>query len=128
MSQPPKTILVVDDEVYIQNILDFSLGGEGFVIRTAANGEEALRQALDQAPDLIVLDVMMPKIDGFDVCRALKAKEETKKIPVILLTAKDREADKRKGKDVGADLYLTKPFSPARLVEQVQELLGLPQR
>ena len=118
-----KKILVVDDEMYIVNILDFTLGSEGFRVISAANGEEALRKALEIDPDLIVLDVMMPKIDGFEVCRALKAKEETKHIPVILLTAKDRDSDREKGKEVGADLYMTKPFSPTRLLEEVRAIL-----
>jgi two-component system alkaline phosphatase synthesis response regulator PhoP len=117
-------VLVVDDEAYILNILDFSLDSEGFRVITAANGEEALRKATDERPDLVILDVMMPKIDGFEVCRALKAKKETQSIPIILLTAKDREADRQKGDEVGADLYMTKPFSPARLIAAVQELLG----
>ena len=118
-----KKILVVDDEMYIVNILDFTLGSEGFKVVSAANGEEALRKALEINPDLILLDVMMPKIDGYEVCRALKAKEETKHIPVILLTAKDRDADREKGREVGADLYMTKPFSPTRLLEEVRALL-----
>ena len=119
-----KKILIVDDEMYILNILDFSLESEGFEVVTASNGEEALTKALDVQPDLIVLDVMMPKIDGFEVCRALKNKAETKKIPVILLTAKDRDKDREKGDEVGADLYMTKPFSPSRLIEQIQDLIG----
>jgi DNA-binding response OmpR family regulator len=120
-----KRILVVDDEMYIVNILDFSLGSEGFMVVTAANGEEALRKAVESPPDLIVLDVMMPKIDGFEVCRALKAKDETKHTPIILLTAKDRDADRKKGEEVGADAYMTKPFSPQRLIDKVRELLGV---
>jgi DNA-binding response OmpR family regulator len=121
-----KMILVVDDEMYIVNILDFTLGSEGFRVISAANGEEALRKSVELSPDLIVLDVMMPKIDGFEVCRALKAKEETKNIPVILLTAKDRDADREKGREVGADVYMTKPFSPTRLLEEVRALLRVP--
>ena len=82
-----RQVLVVDDELYIRNILDFSLNSEGFEVISAADGEESLKKAIDLIPDLIVLDVMMPKIDGFEVCRAIKAKAETKHIPVILLTA-----------------------------------------
>lgn len=120
-----KRILVVDDEMYIVNILDFSLESEGYRVTTAANGEEALRMAVEQSPDLIILDVMMPKIDGYEVCRALKAKEETKQVPIILLTAKDRDADRKKGEEVGCDIYMTKPFSPVRLLDAVRELLGV---
>jgi DNA-binding response OmpR family regulator len=119
-----KHILVVDDEKYIVNILDFSLESEGFRVKSAANGEEALRMAVDDIPGLIILDIMMPKIDGFEVCRALKAKEETKQVPIILLTAKDRDADRKKGEEVGCDDYITKPFSPGRLIDRVRELLS----
>jgi DNA-binding response OmpR family regulator len=121
-----KSILVVDDEMYIVNILDFTLATEGLRVITAANGEEALREAVENPPDLVILDVMMPKIDGFEVCRALKAKDETKDIPVILLTAKDRDSDREKGREAGADLYVTKPFSPTRLLEDVRALLQMP--
>ncbi|HKK73153.1 MAG TPA: response regulator [Candidatus Krumholzibacteria bacterium] len=121
-----KSILVVDDEMYIVNILDFTLATEGLRVITAANGEEALRQAIENPPDLVILDVMMPKIDGFEVCRALKAKDETKDVPVILLTAKDRDSDREKGREAGADLYVTKPFSPTRLLEDVRSLLQMP--
>lgn len=120
-----KRILIVDDETYILNILDFSLGGEGFEVITASNGEEALTTAVDLHPDLIVLDVMMPKIDGFEVCRALKTKNDTKDIPIILLTAKDRDSDRKRGEEVGVDRYMTKPFSPQRLIEAIHEMLGV---
>jgi len=116
-------ILVVDDELYIRNILDFALASEGFEVITAADGEQALQKALAVTPDLIVLDVMMPKLDGFEVCRAVKAKEETKHIPVILLTARDKEADRRRGEEVHCDAYLTKPFSPNKLAEIVRTFL-----
>ena len=119
-----RRVLVVDDELYIRNILDFSLNSEGFEVITAADGEEALKKALELIPDLIVLDVMMPKIDGFEVCRAVKAKAETKEIPVILLTARDTDADRKKGKEVNCDAYITKPFSPNMLADKVHEFLG----
>jgi len=121
-----RRVLVVDDELYIRNILDFSLGSEGFEVVTAADGEEALKKALDLVPDLIVLDVMMPKIDGFEVCRAVKAKGETKHIPVILLTARDSDKDRDKGQEVKCDAYITKPFSPNKLAETIHEFLGSP--
>ena len=91
---------------------------------TAADGEEALKKALDLMPDLIVMDVMMPKLDGFEVCRALKAKEETRSIPVVLLTARDKEADRKKGEEVACDAYFTKPFSPGKLADAIHALLG----
>lgn len=119
-----KRILVVDDEMYIVNILDFTLAGEGWEVISASNGEDALRTLLKFEPDLVVLDVMMPRIDGVEVCRAIKAREESAETPVIMLTAKDRDKDKESALEAGADLYLTKPFSPSRLVEEIRNLLN----
>ena len=117
-------ILVVDDEIYIVHILDFSLGMEGYEVITALDGEEALAKATESTPDLIVLDIMMPKMDGYETCKALKANEHTKNIPVILLSAKGRNVDMQTGYDVGADEYITKPFSPRKLVDRINTMLG----
>jgi len=117
-------ILVVDDEIYIVHILDFSLGMEGYEVVTALDGEEALRKATESKPDLIVLDIMMPKMDGYETCKALKSDERTKDIPVILLSAKGRNVDMQTGYDVGADEYITKPFSPRKLVDRINTMLG----
>jgi two-component system alkaline phosphatase synthesis response regulator PhoP len=117
-------ILVVDDEVYILQILEFSLGAEGFEVITANNGELAVEKATQSQPDLIVLDIMMPVLDGYETCRRLKRQSETKNIPVILLTAKGREADKKLGFDVGAVDYIIKPFSPNRLISRIEEIIG----
>jgi len=117
-------ILVVDDESYILHILDFSLGAEGFEVVTAPNGEKAVEKAKQLQPDLIVLDIMMPVLDGYETCRRLKQQPETKEIPVLLLTAKGREVDKRLGFDVGAVDYIVKPFSPSRLIERIEEIIG----
>lgn len=117
-------ILVVDDEVYILHILEFSLGAEGFEVITANNGEVAVEKAIQEKPDLIVLDIMMPVLDGYETCRRLKREPETKHIPVILLTAKGRDADKRLGFEVGAIDYVVKPFSPNRLIGRVEEIIG----
>ena len=119
-------ILVVDDEVYIVHILDFSLGMEGYEVVTALDGEQALEKVAQQKPDLIVLDIMMPKLDGYETCKALKSKDETKDIPVILLSAKGRNVDQKTGFEVGADDYITKPFSPRKLVERINAILGHP--
>jgi len=119
-----KRILVVDDEMYIVNILDFTLAGEGWEVISANNGEDALRTLLKAEPDLVILDVMMPRIDGVEVCRAIKAREESANTPVILLSAKDSDRDREKGMEAGADLYLTKPFSPSRLVEEIRNLMN----
>jgi DNA-binding response OmpR family regulator len=117
-------ILVVDDEIYIVHILDFSLGMEGYEVITALDGEQALEKLKTDKPDLIVLDIMMPKLDGYEVCKAIKSSPETRHIPVILLSAKGRNVDQKLGFDVGADDYITKPFSPRKLVERINQLLG----
>jgi two-component system, OmpR family, alkaline phosphatase synthesis response regulator PhoP len=117
-------ILVVDDEIYIVHILDFSLGMEGYEVITALDGEQALEKLKTEKPDLIVLDIMMPKLDGYEVCKAIKSSPETRHIPVILLSAKGRNVDQKLGFDVGADDYITKPFSPRKLVERINQLLG----
>ena len=117
-------ILVVDDEIYIVHILDFSLGMEGYEVLTALDGEQALEKVKSDRPDLIVLDIMMPKLDGYDTCKRLKADAETRDIPVILLSAKGRNVDQRMGFEAGADDYITKPFSPRKLVERINALLG----
>lgn len=116
-------ILVVDDEVNITQILEFSLGAEGYQVVTAANGEEAVDKARKEQPDLIVLDIMMPKIDGYEACRILKSNPITKNIPIVLLTAKGRDIDKRMGYEVGAEDYVIKPFSPNKLIDRIHELL-----
>ena len=117
-------ILVVDDEIYIVHILDFSLGMEGYEVLTALDGEQALEKARAEHPDLIVLDIMMPKLDGYETCKMLKADDRTKYIPVILLSAKGRNVDQKIGFEVGADDYITKPFSPRKLVERINAILG----
>ncbi len=117
-------ILVVDDEIYIVHILDFSLGMEGYEVITALDGEQAIEKAHAEKPDLIVLDIMMPKLDGYETCKALKGDIETRDIPVILLSAKGRNVDQKIGFEVGADDYITKPFSPRKLVERINAILG----
>ena len=117
-------ILVVDDEIYIVHILDFSLGMEGYEVLTALDGEQALEKARAEKPDLIVLDIMMPKLDGYETCKRLKADPDTKDVPVILLSAKGRNVDQKVGFEVGADDYITKPFSPRKLVERINAILG----
>ena len=113
-------VLVVDDEEYIQHILNFSFGAEGYEVITAADGEEAVTMARSEKPDIIVLDIMMPKMDGYEACKQIKADPQTQGIPVILLTAKGREVDRKLGAEAGADDYVVKPFSPGRLIERVE--------
>jgi DNA-binding response OmpR family regulator len=119
-------ILVVDDEAYIVHILEFSLGMEGYEVVTAFDGEEAIVKAERENPDLIVLDIMMPKLDGYETCRRLKATDKTKRIPIILLSAKGRSMDQKVGLEAGADEYITKPFSPRKLVERISTHIGAP--
>ncbi len=121
-----RKILIVDDEPYILNILDFSLEAEGYSVLQAADGDEALRMAAEHAPDLIIMDVMMPRLDGFETCRRLKKDAKTKDIPVVMLTARNSREDRDRGDEVKADGFMTKPFSPQRLLETVQEYLGVP--
>lgn len=116
-------VLVIDDEEYIQHILNFSFGAEGYDVLTASDGEEGINKAKNEKPDIIVMDIMMPKMDGYEACKRIKADPETKDIPVILLTAKGREADRKLGADAGADDYVVKPFSPGRLIERVEGMI-----
>jgi len=116
-------VLVVDDEEYIQHILNFSFGAEGYDVVTAADGEEGIKKAKSEKPDIIVLDIMMPKMDGYEACKRLKTDPSTKGIPVILLTAKGREVDRKLGSQAGADDYVVKPFSPGRLIERVEGMM-----
>lgn len=118
-----KRILVVDDEIYIVHILEFSLTMEGYTILTAFDGEEALRVIEKERPDLVVLDIMMPKLDGYEVCRRLRKDERFSTLPIVLLSAKGRAIDREAGLDAGADDYITKPFSPRKLIEKIRELL-----
>ena len=116
-------ILVVDDEIYIVHILDFSLGMEGYEVITALDGEQALEKLKTEKPDLIVLDIMMPKLDGYEVCKAIKSSPETRHIPVILLSAKGRNVDQKLGFDVGADDYITKPTDLDELLARIRVVL-----
>jgi DNA-binding response OmpR family regulator len=117
-------ILVVDDEEYIQHILNFSFGAEGYEVSTASDGDEAIKKARQEHPDVIVLDIMMPNMDGYQTCKKLKGDPQTKNIPVILLTAKGRDVDRKLGREAGADDYVVKPFSPGRLIERVEGILN----
>jgi len=118
-----KKILVCDDEPYILMALTDAVEMEGYECVTAINGKEALQKARETLPDLIMLDIMMPFMDGFEVCRELKADPSTRDIPVIMLTAKSQQIDIQKGKDVGADDYITKPFRPSTLRKKFNEVL-----
>ncbi len=118
-----RRVLVVDDDQLTLEILTTILDLEEFDVDTASDGEAALEKLqVDNLPDVVVLDVMMPGKDGFEVCRVIKDDPRTKDIPVVLLTAKDLDQDREQGLRAGADAYLTKPFSPLELIDKLGEL------
>ena len=110
--QSPPRVLVVDDEEDLLELVRYNLTKEGYQVECVASGELALKAARRQPPDLIVLDLMLPAVDGLEVCRRLKAEGRTRGVPIIMLTAKSEESDMIAGLDRGADDYITKPFSP----------------
>lgn len=117
-------ILIVDDEPYIQRSLSFILRKEGFEVEVASNGEEGLEKAKTLRPKIIFLDVMMPRLNGFSACRAIKSDESLKDCHVVMLTGKGQEVDKAQGLKEGADEFITKPFSPREIVARVKAILG----
>ena len=119
-----KKILIVDDEADIIEILQFVLEANGYEIITAMDGEEGLKLARESHPDLIILDVMMPKINGYKICRLLKYDNKYKDIPVLMITARSQEEDKVIGEETGADEYITKPFNVDSVLEKVKKYLG----
>jgi DNA-binding response OmpR family regulator len=117
-------ILVVDDEIQLITMVQMRLEANGYEVITANDGQEGLEKAKTENPDLIMLDVMMPKMDGYKVCGLLKNDARYSKIPVILFTARAQQNDKDVGTEVGADAYITKPFEPPVLLGKIQELLN----
>ncbi len=117
-------ILVVDDEPNIVLSLEFLMKQAGFQVRTASDGEAGLTAIAAEQPDLVLLDVMMPRKNGYEVCQAIRANPDWKAIRIIMLTAKGREVEREKGLALGADDYITKPFSTQEVVERVRELLA----
>ena len=118
------SILVVDDEPNIALSLKFLMEQAGFSVQTAADGQQALDAIASTSPDLILLDVNMPKLNGYQVCEAVRANAEWKDIRIIMLTAKGRDIEREKGLALGADDYVTKPFATRVVVDKVRELLG----
>jgi len=117
-------ILIVDDEPNIVLALEMLMKREGYEIRTVGDGERAVEAAETFRPDLILLDVMMPLMDGYEVCQRSRADASLKAISIVMLTAKGREVEREKGLALGADLYITKPFSTREVVRRVKELLA----
>lgn len=119
-----KTILVVEDEENLLRLQSILLVIKGYKVAGVMDGQAALEAVATMNPDLVLLDIMLPKIDGFEVCRQIKANETTRHIPVIMLTAKKSKEDRILGEQVGADLYITKPYKSSMLIEIIQRLLS----
>ena len=119
-----KKVLIVDDEPNIVLSVEFLMQREGHEVATAGDGQEALDMLAETRPDLMVLDVMMPRKNGFEVCEAVRGDAQFARLPILMLTAKGREAEMKKGLSLGADAYITKPFSTHELVAKVNELLS----
>lgn len=120
----PKRILVVDDEVEAVKMMRIVLETSGYEVIGAHEGQEALKKAREENPDLIILDLMLPKMDGYKVCGLLKKDSRYAKIPIVMFTARVQEEDIQLGKELGADAYITKPFEPQALLGKIKELLG----
>jgi DNA-binding response OmpR family regulator len=119
-----KTILIVDDEAYIVTSLEYVMQSAGFEVAVAYDGVEALEKVAETVPDLVILDLMMPKLDGFEVCEKIRENPLWKDIRIIILTAKGRDIERKKGMSLGADDYMTKPFSTRDILNRVKELLA----
>ena len=126
MADEPKKskILIVDDEPIIVKVVQSRLTAAGYDVIAAFDGQEGLDKARAENPDLIILDIMLPKMDGYRVCSILKLDDHYKKIPIVMFSARVQSEDKEKGLAAGADAYLTKPFDPKALMETIQKLLG----
>ncbi|PIV39513.1 MAG: two-component system response regulator [Candidatus Omnitrophica bacterium CG02_land_8_20_14_3_00__42_8] len=120
-----KRILLVEDEKDMVYAVTLQLEAKGYEVITASDGRDGLDKARTKKPDLIILDLMLPKIDGYKVCRMLKFDNKYKNIPIILFTARAQGSDKKIGKEVGANAYITKPFEPGVLLDKIRELLAL---
>jgi DNA-binding response OmpR family regulator len=116
-------VLLVDDDPVILKLLQVNFEMEGYSVLTANDGVEGLEKARAERPDVVILDIMMPRMDGLEVTRELKGDDATKEMPILLLSAKAQASDIQLGRDVGADDYLTKPFDPLELLERVSEIL-----
>jgi DNA-binding response OmpR family regulator len=120
------SVLLVDDEPNIVLSLEFLMKQAGYEVRVARDGEAALKAVAERPPDLVLLDVMMPKRDGYDVCQTIRANPAWKNVKIIMLTAKGRDIEREKGIALGADDYITKPFSTRDVVQRVKQFLGSP--
>ena len=124
MSEPRQRILIVDDEMDLLTVLKFGLEAEGYEVVTASDGEQGLAAARQLIPDLMVLDLMLPRMDGYKVCRALKFDERYKRIPIFILSARSGDTDRRLALELGADEFHTKPYEMRTLIERIRVRLG----
>ena len=120
----PQSILIVDDEPNIVLSLEYLMKKANYDVRVARDGQEALRAVAERKPDLVLLDVMLPKLDGFSVCQTIRDNPEWKDVRIIILTARGRDIEREKGLALGADDYITKPFSTRDVVERIRQYLG----
>ena len=123
MAHPKRRVLLADDDPGLRRLIGTTLGTQDFDVMHAVDGEEALRMAREHRPELVLLDVNMPKLDGFQVCRFLKTDPATAGIKVVMITARAADTDRAQGREVGADDYFIKPFSPIQLLNKVYALL-----
>ena len=119
-----KRILVIEDDPASLRLMQYILERKGYEVLTAVNGLDGLKKARSEEPDLVILDVMLPGMDGFDICYHLRAEPQTAKLPILMLSAKAREVDRDTGLKVGADYYITKPVAPAEIISSVEALLA----
>jgi len=119
-----KRILVIEDDPASLRLMQYILEHKGYEVLTAVNGLDGLKKARSEEPDLVILDVMLPGMDGFDICYHLRAEPQTAKLPILMLSAKAREVDRDTGLKVGADYYITKPVAPAEIISNVEALLA----
>jgi len=124
MSEPLPRILIVDDEPDLRTVLRFGLEADGFEVLEAADGEQGLRAAREERPDLMVLDLMLPKLDGYKVCRSLKFDERFRRMPIVILSARSGDHDRQLALSMGADVYVTKPYDMRGLVAVIREKLA----
>jgi DNA-binding response OmpR family regulator len=117
-------VLIIEDDPATSRLVDYSLRHQGYEVVTAANGLEGIRKAQTEAPDLVILDVMLPGINGYEICRRLRSNPATAKVSILMFSAKAQETDKNTGEKAGADDYLTKPAAPAQIVETVERMLA----
>lgn len=119
-----QSVLIVDDESYIVTSLSYVMKNAGFEVDSAGDGEEALEKVKAKAPDLVILDIMMPKLDGFEVCKQIRSNPDWNSVRIIMLTAKGRDSEREKGLELGADDYLTKPFSTRDILQRAKDMLA----